>query len=137
MNGPSWMPYVTLLSPIVVAVVLGILNMWQNSAVAAERDKNHNEALTNLAKRVDEGQTSTTQSLAKFGERLGGMQDEVIRLQTGIGMGGDHGLFAEMRKLQGVVESVRSIQETTAAAIAARVGIIESQVHSLQRDTHA
>lgn len=136
--------WVAIASPVIVGVLAGGLNLWANNRVSEERDRGHEQALLNLTNKLDTTSTDMKQTLANFGQRLGGMQEEVIRLQAGLGMGGDHGLFSEVRDMRRALDELRRAADSGINAVASRVSAIESQAMSnadrlkrLEEDRHA
>lgn len=120
--------WVALGAPIVIGLLVGGLNLWANSRVSAQRDRGHEQALKSLTHVMENNHRDQKLTLSNFGERLGELQADMIRVQTGLGMGGEHGLFAEMRDTRHAVEELRRIAEAREAAISTRVALLERMV---------
>jgi hypothetical protein len=114
----QWLGWLTLASVPITALVVTALNLWANARVRDERDKVHTAAFN----RVEV-------SLSNFGERLGAMHTEVVEMRTGLGIGKDHGLYAEVREMRRSVDEVGNKQ----TELALRAELTERRLTTLER----
>lgn len=127
----NWLGWATLLSVPITAVVVTGLNVWANQRVQTERDRAHELAIGDLKTLITSGDAATRQTLANFGARIGEVHEEMVEMRSGLGIGKDHGLFAEVRELRRAVDLFGS----STASVSERVARAEQRIVALERES--